>query len=212
LTEVNTACTAPAIMGHRWHREHGMNRMLMTTAVLLALCGNAAGAQPSKPATPPPAPATAASQAEFDRQMDQLEAHMRDMQAQMEQIAKATDPAQRQKLLQAHWDGMQSAMSSMSAMWAPGGAMCPCASGHAAGHAAGPGMMGPGMMGPGMMGGGHMAGFYSKLTPEQQKQRQYMSERYLRMQQLMMDHMAWHQHWAESMHAAPSAAPPAKDK
>jgi hypothetical protein len=194
-----------------------MNRMLMTTAVLLALCGNAAGAQANKPATPPPAPATAASQAEFDRQMDQLEAHMQAMQAQMEQIAKTTDPAQRQKLLQAHWEGMHSAMASMNAMWGPGGALCPCASVRANGKAPGPGMMGPGMMGggmmgPGMMGGGHMAGFYSKLTPEQLKQRQYMSERYQRMQQLMMDHMAWHQHWAETMHAAPAAPPPAKDK
>ena len=51
------------------------------------------------------------------------------------------------------------------------------------------------MMGAPMMDWGHMRGYYSNLTPEQLKQRQYMMEQYLPMQQMMMDHMMWHQQW-----------------
>lgn len=51
-------------------------------------------------------------------------------------------------------------------------------------------MGGPGMMmGAPMMDWGHMRGYYSNLTPEQLKQRQYMMEQYLPMQQMMMNHM-----------------------
>jgi hypothetical protein len=65
----------------------------------------------------------------------------------MDEIRKTQDPQKRQRLLQHHWDTMQSAMNTMHVMW-------------------GPRMMGPGMMGPGMMGGagpgwGHMGGYYS---------------------------------------------------
>ena len=73
---------------------------------------------------------------------------MTQMQGQMDQIRKTQDPQERQKLMQQHWDTMQSAMNIMHSMW-------------------GTGMMGPGMMGHGMMGGagpgwGHMGGYYSK--------------------------------------------------
>jgi hypothetical protein len=46
-----------------------------------------------------------------------------------------------------------------------------------------------------MMGWGHMRGYYSKLTPEQLKQRQYMMDQYVPMQQMMMDHMMQHQQY-----------------
>lgn len=80
---------------------------------------------------------------------------------------------------------MQSGMSMMNGMW-------------------GPGMMGC-CGGGGMMGNGHMMGWpdYSNLTPEQKSQHQYMMGRYTGMQQMMMDHMMWHQHYMEGL-------PPAK--
>lgn len=70
-------------------------------------------------------------------------------------------------------------MTTMNGMWGPSGCM---------------GYVGP-MVGGGMMGWGHMRGYYSGLTPEQLKQRQYMMDQYLPMQQMMMDHMMWHQRW-----------------
>lgn len=45
--------------------------------------------------------------------------------------------------------------------------------------------------------------YYSNLTPEQLRQQQYMTDRYVAMQQQMMNHMMWHQHWL-------SQSPPAK--
>ena len=119
--------------------------------------------------------------AEFDKNLAKLQQLMTQMQGQMDQIRKTQDPQERQKLMQQHWDTMQSAMNIMHSMW-------------------GTGMMGPGMMGHGMMGGagpgwGHMDGYYSNLTPEQLRQRQYMTDQYLRMQQEMMNNMMWHQHY-----------------
>lgn len=70
---------------------------------------------------------------------------------------------------------MQNAMTAMRGMWGPGTTGC-CAAG------------GRTMHGPGMMGGGHLMGWgdrhghYSKLTPEQTRQREYMMDQYLGMQ------------------------------
>ena len=65
-------------------------------------------------------------------------------------------------------------------------------------------MGGPGMMmGAPMLDWGHMRGYYSNLTPEQLKQRQYMMEQYLPMQQMMMNHMMWQQHWQSPAASAP---------
>ncbi|WP_211193445.1 hypothetical protein [Paraburkholderia sp. UYCP14C] len=119
--------------------------------------------------------------AEFDKNLAKLQQLMTQMQGQMDQIRKTQDPQERQRLLQQHWDTMQSAMNIMHGMW-------------------GSGMMGPGMMGHGMMGGsgpgwGHTGGYYSNLTPEQLRQRQYMTDQYLKMQQEMMTNMMWHQHY-----------------
>ena len=118
----------------------------------------------------------APSAVEFDRNLAQLQGQMKTMQAQMDQIRKTQDPQERQKLLEQHWATMQSAMTIMHGMW-------------------GPGTMGHGM-GPGMMGGwGHMGSYYSHLTPEQLRQRQYMTDQYLRMQQEMMTNMMWQQQY-----------------
>ena len=115
------------------------------------------------------------------------------MQAQMDKIHKTQDPQERQRLLQDHWNSMQAAMSTMDGMWGPNGCF------------GGAGMMGGGhmMMGGNMMGWDHMRGYYSGLTPEQMKQRQYMMDRYMPMQQMMMDHMLWHQRWQSTPPAVP---------
>lgn len=107
----------------------------------------------------------------------------------MSQIQKATEPAQRQKLMQEHQAMMQQGMHMMNGMW-DGGMMGCCAGGMMGGH-----MMGNGqMMGDGhMMGWGQMGGHYSQMTPEQMRQHQYMMDRYMGMQQMMMDQMMQHQ-------------------
>ena len=123
---------------------------------------------------------------EFDKNLAQLQEQMKTMQAQMDQIRKTQDPQERQKLLEQHWATMQSAMTIMHGMWGP----------RMMGHGMGPGMMGG--AGPGMMGGwGHMGGYYSRLTPEQLRQRQYMTDQYLQMQQEMMNNMMWQQQYRD---------------
>lgn len=131
--------------------------------------------------------------AEFDKQMSQAQETFKKMQAEMEKIQQTQDPQQRQKLLQEHWNTMQNGMSMMNGMWGPG--MMGCCGGGMMGNGH---MMGGGMMGGGMM-GGHMMGWqdYSNLTPEQKSQRQYMMDRYTGMQQMMMDHMMWHQNYMQ---------------
>lgn len=125
----------------------------------------------------------------FDQQMAEAQAQVKQMQDQMDRIRQTQDPQERQRLLQEHWATMQSAMTTMHGMWGPG----------MMGHA---GMMG----GQGMMGWSHMRHGYSTLTPEQQRQHQYMTDRYLGMQQEMMNQMLLQQHWM--MQPPPSA--PAK--
>lgn len=79
--------------------------------------------------------------------------------------------------LQEHWTTtMQTAMGLMHGM-------------------DGPGMMGGPKMGQGMMGWGRMSDYYGKLTPEQLKQRQYMTDQRLRMHQMMMDQMMQRHYW-----------------
>ncbi|RTL26323.1 MAG: hypothetical protein EKK47_21285 [Burkholderiales bacterium] len=130
--------------------------------------------------------------AEFDKQMSQIQAHMQLMQTQMDKIRQTQDPQERQRLLQDHWNSMQAAMSAMDNMWGPDGCF------------GGASMMGGGhMMGGNMMSWDHMRGYYSGLTPEQAKQRQYMMDRYMPMQQKMMDHMLWHQRWQSTPPAVP---------
>ena len=136
-------------------------------------------AQPTPDAQAKP---TAPNVQEFDKQMAQAQENLKKMQEQMDKIRQAQDPETRQKLLQEHWATMQDNMHLMQGMWGPGGGMGCCM--------AGPGGR-PGMM----MGWGHAGDHYSKLTPEQLRQRQYMMDRYMGMQQMMMDHMMQHNQW-----------------
>jgi len=99
----------------------------------------------------------------------------------MDKIRQTQDPQERQKLLQGHWATMQGNMQMMHGMGGAGMMSC-CAGGQ---------MMGHDRMGGPMMG---WQG-YSKLTPEQMKQRQYMMDRHMGMQQMMMDQMMQHQQY-----------------
>jgi hypothetical protein len=162
-----------------------MKKLLVAIAAGIALtspvqqaASKDTGAPQSSSKTPP------AGASEFDRNLGLLREQMKTMQAQMDQIGKTQEPQERQKLLEQHWATMQSAMTIMHGMWGPG----------MMGHGMGPGMMGG--AGPGMMGGwGHMGGYYSHLTPEQLRQRQYMTDQYLQMQQEMMNNMMWQQQY-----------------
>ena len=117
--------------------------------------------------------------AEFDKQAAQIQENFKKMQQQMDQIRATQDSQERQKLMQAHWSAMQSNMNMMQGMWGSG--MMGCCGGNG-------GMMGGHMMGP-TMGWNGLGPYYSKLTPEQLKQRQYMMDQYMGMQQNMMNQM-----------------------
>lgn len=155
--------------------------LAMPAPLLLAADAQPAPGGKAKPAAP--------DTAEFDRQMAQAQENMKKMQEQMEKLRQTQDPQARQKLLQEHWATMQNNMQLMQGMWGPGMMGC-CAGGPTMGMGGGP-MMGMG----GHMMGGPMWGDYRRMTPEQLRQRQYMMERYMPMQQMMMDHMMQHQHW-----------------
>lgn len=124
----------------------------------------------------------------FDDRIAQMQGQMAVMHAQMDQIRQTSDPKERQKLIQEHWDTMQKARGMMDGMWGPG-------------RMGGPGgpMMGGGMMGGrggpmmGGRGGPMMWNDYRHMSPEQMKQRQYMMYQYMGMQQQMMDQMMEHQ-------------------
>jgi len=158
--------------------------MLAFTLVAMAATFQPALAQASgQPGKAPQVQTPAVNPADFDKQLSQVRDAMQRMQEQMNKLAQTKDPQERQRLLQEHWTTMQATMSVMRVMWNPAGA-------------------GPGMMGGPMMGWGHMRGYYSGLTPDQLRQRQYMMDQYLPMQQMMMDHMMWQQYWG---------TPPAKE-
>ncbi|NMG32202.1 hypothetical protein [Aromatoleum evansii] len=163
-----------------------MKKMTLIAAMAAAVLPAAPGMAQST--ANPPASDTQVQQqapdiAEFDKQMAQMQQGMQRMQEQMEKIRQTQDPQERQKLLQEHWETMRSGMGAMHGMWGPGMMGC-CAGGP---------MMGGGMRGGHMMGWRGMGDYYSKLTPDQMKQRQYMMDRYMGMQQQMMDHMMQHQ-------------------
>jgi hypothetical protein len=156
-------------------------------------------AEGADPAATPPATTAQAVQTpeEIDKQLAKMREQMSRMQDQMSRIQQSKDPTERQRLLQDHWATMQQAMSVMHSTWGmnPGGPMM-----------GGPMMGGP-MMGGHMMGGPMMMwGDYRNLTPDQLRQRQYMMDQWMPMQQMMMDHMMWHQHWMMQ----PPPAPPKK--
>lgn len=153
---------------------------------LLAVASHAALAQ-AKDQNAAPAASTAV---QTDQRFEQMQEQMRLMQSQMEKINKTQDPKERERLLEEHWNAMQSAMGTMHEAWG--------------------GMMGGPMMG-GQMGGGHGVGGpmmwkdYRELSPEQLRERQYMLDRWMPMHQMMMDQMMQHQHGM--MQAPPAPAP-----
>jgi len=162
-----------------------MRKLLVAMVAGIALTSPVLQAASKDTSTPQSGSKTPpAGAAEFDKNLAQLQEQMTTMQTQMDQIRKTQAPQERQNLLEQHWATMQSAMTIMHGMWGPG----------MMGHGMGPGMMGG--AGPGMMGGwGHMGGYYSHLTPEQLRQRQYMTDQYLRMQQEMMNNMMLQQQY-----------------
>lgn len=161
---------------------HNMKKLLVAVAIGMTL--NTPVVHAATRNTSPPQAASspqADAPAEFDKNVAQWQEKMNEMQAQMDQFRKAQDPKERQKLLDEHWATMQSAMSIMHGMW--GARMM------------GPEMMGQGPTGGAGQGGGHMGGYYSHMTPGQLRQRQYMTDQYLRMQQEMMNNMMWQQQY-----------------
>lgn len=132
--------------------------------------------------------------AKFDKQMAQIQENLKAMQAQMVKIGQIQDPQERQRLLQEHWTTMQNTSGMMGGMWGPGMMGC-CGGGMMGGRMMGGHMTGNHMMGDHMMGWRGMEGYYSNLTPEQMKQRQYMMDQYMGTQQMMMDQMMQHQQW-----------------
>ena len=130
----------------------------------------AAGTKAAPPVQPAPRPE------EVDKHFAKMQERMATMQAQMDRIRQAKDAKERQRLMQQHWTTMQDTMTLMHGEW----------SGNATG--------GP-MMGSNMMGGPMTWGQYQNLTPEQLKQRQYMMDRWMPMQEMMMDQMMQHHFW-----------------
>ena len=159
-----------------------MKRVVLTAALAMALAAGApVGAQPaSAPDKSAQAQQKAPNVAEFDKQASQIQENIKKLQEQMDKIRQTQDPQERQKLLQEHAATMQNNMGLMQGMWGPG--MMGCCSGDT-------------MMGRHMMGWRGMGDYYSKLTPDQLKQRQYMMNRYMGMQQQMMDHMMQRQNY-----------------
>ena len=159
-----------------------MKRTILIAALMAAALSAGPGMAQQQAAAP--------DVAGFDKQVAQMQQNMQRMQEQMDKIRQTQDPQERQKLLQEHWETMRNNMAQMHEMWGPGMGCC------AGGPMMGGGMRGGHMMGGPMM-GGPMMGWqdYSKLTPDQMKQRQYMMDRYMGMQQQMMDHMMQHQNY-----------------
>jgi phage shock protein A len=155
-----------------------MNKSTLFAAVAL-LAFNAQLTLAQQPSTSPPAsaaqaPAAGPTTADWDKQYAQMQQQIEQMNQQMRKIQETKDPQERQRLMQEHWNRMQSTMRSMHRMW---------------GRADTGGHMGS------MMGRHMMWGDYRNLTPEQLRQRQYMMDQWMPMQQMMMDHMMQHHSW-----------------
>ncbi len=170
--------------------------LLLSTVLMLPVVSNAADTNKAKQEVKAeqPAPDVAA----FDKQMAEAQKNMQKMHEQMAKISATQDPQERQKLLKAHFELMQTTMPMMRGMMGSMG--CPMMGGNMMSGGMMKGMMdnnnmmnGNGMMDDHMMGWSHMNDYYSKLTPEQIKQRQYMMDNYMGMQNMMMDNMMQHQ-------------------
>jgi hypothetical protein len=141
----------------------------------------------------------------FDKQMAKIQENIKLMNEQMTKIQKTQNPDDRQKLLNEHWKVMQDSMEMMHGMWGTGGMGC-CMGNKGMMHDGMADHMQGGMMNHGMMNGGNMhesntanwhnaKGYYSGMTQEQQGQHQYMMDKYMSTQMMMMDNMMQHQQW-----------------
>jgi hypothetical protein len=165
---------------HDIPKEIAMKKLIvLSVAAALTMSTQTVLAADPSASTSPKAQATTSDLAEFDKQMAQMQQNMKAMQEQMDKIRQTQDPQARQQLLQEHWTTMQNNMQLMHGMWGSGMGNC-CSGGQRMGH---------GMMGD------QMWGDYRRLTPEQARQRQYMTDRFMPMQQMMMDHMMQQQQW-----------------
>ncbi|BDW12290.1 hypothetical protein PSHI8_23740 [Polynucleobacter sp. SHI8] len=113
---------------------------------------------------------------EFDKKSTLVQENFKKMQEQIDIMRVTKDPQVRQKLIEEHWTTMQANNNLMGGMWGRGMMGCCGGSGYW-------------MNGGHMMGWGGMGGYYSKLTSEELKQRQYMTDQYMNMQQNMMNQM-----------------------
>ncbi len=166
-----------------------MKQLLRAVAVSTMVMASALAwaQQPGTADKPAPAKQATLTVADYDKQMAQMQENMKKMHEQMAKLSQTQDTKERQKLLEEHWATMQNNMQMMHGTYGMMGM-------HGGGGCCGGGQM-MGMHGKGHMMGGGMMGWqdYSKQTPEQMKQRQYMMDRHMGMQQQMMDQMMQHQ-------------------
>jgi hypothetical protein len=131
--------------------------------------------------------------AEFDKQVARIVEIIRKMQQLLETVERTRDTQERLRLLQEHWNTLQDAMNSLRELWSPGLMGC-CGSVPLAEERIGARTLGGPMMG-GTMNWRGAGGYYTSLSMDQLKQRQYMTDQYLAMQLQVMTHMMLHQHW-----------------
>ncbi|MEW5707462.1 hypothetical protein [Pelomicrobium sp. G1] len=182
-----------------------MKRPLIIAMTLVALASAPAFAveehhPDQKPGAAAPAGDKAGPPAAADsgKMVQKMKANTQRMQEQLDKIARAKDPQERQMLLQEHMQTMrENIMMGQSLMMggpgaAPGMGMM---GGMGPGGMMGPGMMGMcpmmGMMGGGMMGGmaGGMGGMAGGMAPEVMMNRMQQMEKRLDMMQMMMEQM-----------------------
>ncbi|MDA8257745.1 MAG: hypothetical protein M0Z99_19300 [Betaproteobacteria bacterium] len=137
----------------------------MKTSILVAAIVGSTLSMPILAAQDKVAPAKPAMSMDMGKQMPKMQEKMKAMQAQMDKIHKTTDPAERQKLMQAH---MQAMMENMEMMR---------------------GMGGPMMMGGGEHGGMKMGDKKGAMMGGDMMQHHEMMEKRMDMMQLMMEQM-----------------------
>lgn len=140
---------------------------------------------------------------EFDRQVARAAENLKQMQQQMEVIQQTKEPQERLRILQEHEMSLQAAMNNLRSMWAPGLMGC-CGSVPPAEERLSSRMTGGPMMG-GIMNWQSTSGYYTSLTQDQLKQRQYMTDQYLAMQHQVLAHMLQHQHWTQQLQSSSPA-------
>jgi hypothetical protein len=154
-------------------------RNLLMVALIAALAAPLAYGvdehHPEKSGPAVKAPKSPAKPKAEDKTAAQMQDHMKKMQDIMARLQKATDPAERKKLMEEHTKAMQEGMQTMRGM---GGGMMQ-------------GMMGGGMMGQAPKDGVAKPGMGGPMSPEGMGRR-------MDMMQMMMEQMMEHQKAQES--------------